>query len=115
MSKTAIVTRKQESLERKNALRIERSALGSKKGFGTLMTANRAFLEIMEELDQELNSGARSSMRTHTGAEKRRGRTVAAAIDETPILLTIATYTGAVCAAVWVSLNLLHWFWRQLQ
>ena len=70
----------------------------------------------MERLEQELNGSARSSKGTHTAAGKNGGSTAAAAaIDETPLVLTIATYAGAVCAAVWVSVNLLHWFWRQLQ
>ena len=32
-----------------------------------------------------------------------------------PLLVVIASYLGAVCIGAWASLNLLHWFWRQLQ
>jgi hypothetical protein len=93
-----------------------RSALGSKKGFGTAMAENRAFLEIMERLEQELNDGVRAGNRVRTAAQGRRGRAVAAtATNQTPMILTIGAYVGAACTAVWVSLNLLHWFWRQLQ
>jgi len=61
----------------------------------------------MERLEQELHN---------TGADGCGNRAVAAtATNETPTLLTIGAYVGAVCAAVWLSLNLLHWFWRQLQ
>ena len=37
------------------------------------------------------------------------------AMSAPPMLLTIASYLGAVCVGAWASLNLLHWFWRQLQ
>jgi len=37
------------------------------------------------------------------------------AMSAPPMLLTIVSYLGAVCTGAWASLNLLHWFWRQLQ
>jgi len=39
----------------------------------------------------------------------------AEAMSAPPMLVTIASYLGAVLIGAWASLNLLHWFWRQLQ
>jgi len=39
----------------------------------------------------------------------------AQALSAPPMLVTIVSYLGAVCIGAWASLNLLHWFWRQLQ
>jgi len=80
------------------------------------MAENRAFVKIMARLEEELDGVVRTGNRVHTEAEGCSSRAVAAtAANETRVLLTIGVYAGAVCAAVWVSLNLLHWFWRQLQ
>ena len=68
----------------------------------------------MERLEEELHRVVRKGNRVHTEARGSRA-TSGTATNETPTLLTIGAYVGAVCAAVLVSLNLLHWFWRQLQ
>lgn len=80
------------------------------------MAENRAFVKTMARPEEELDDVVGTGNRVHREAEGCSSRAVAAtATNETPVLLPIGAYAGAVCAAVWVSLNLLHWFWRQLQ
>jgi len=60
------------------------------------MKANGAVTEVEQQEEHEL--GARAQ-----------------AMSAPPVLVTIASYLGAICIGAWASLNLLHWFWRQLQ
>jgi hypothetical protein len=68
------------------------------------MTDNRAVVEIEQDT-------ARGLIASERGAVAVSAPTLGA----TPILLTVAVYSGAVCIGALVSLNMLHWFWRQLQ
>jgi hypothetical protein len=93
------------------------------------MTDNRAVVEIEQDTERELIANVRSiHSRTSAGAFSQPTTGVYAAAGErgavavsaprlgaTPILLTVAVYSGAVCIGALVSLNMLHWFWRQLQ
>jgi hypothetical protein len=93
------------------------------------MTDNRAVLEIEQDQEQEVIATARNShsrapeasfSRPRTGFYATPGERGAAAasattLNATPILLTIAASCGAVCVGTWACLNLLHWFWQQLQ
>ncbi len=60
------------------------------------MKANRAVIEVGRHEDPALAGRAQ-------------------AMSAPPVLVTIVSYLGAVCIGAWASLNLLHWFWRQLQ
>jgi len=60
------------------------------------MKANRAVIEVGRHENSALGGRAQ-------------------ALSAPPMLVTIASYLGAVCIGAWACLNLLHWFWRQLQ
>ena len=57
-------------------------------------------------------NGAANEVKQHENSALNGG---ADALNAPPVLVTIAFYLGAVCIGAWASLNLLHWFWRQLQ
>jgi hypothetical protein len=93
------------------------------------MKANGAMIEIERHEEPALDGSARNNrVRAAEGsfsgrtkrdyaAESERGAVTvnARALSAPPVLLMIASYLGAVCVGAWASLNLLHWFWRQLQ
>jgi len=57
-------------------------------------------------------NGATNEVRQHEDSALNRG---AKALSAPPVLMTIASYLGAALVGAWASLNLLHWFWQQLQ
>ena len=93
------------------------------------MKANGAVIEVEQHEEPALGGSARNNRvraaedsfserteRDYATARERGAVAVdAQAMSASPVLLTIVSYLGAVCVGAWASLNLLHWFWQQLQ